>query len=221
MADSQSGGSFTRRSFLRGAGGVAASGIVAGQAAAESEAAEAPGAEQDGVRRLTGQTKLPLRVNGGLVEVETEPRTTLLSALRHRANPPLTGTKSVCEHGSCGACTVIIDGRAACACLVLAADCVGRDIRTVEGLADGETLSPVQEAFWECDAQMCGFCTPGFVMATTALLEKKPAASLDEIKAGLQGNICRCGTYPHIFEAADKAGSRMRRAQRPDSGGGR
>ena len=139
-----------------------------------------------------------------------EPRTTLLSALRHHCDPPLTGTKLVCDRGNCGACTVLLDGEPVVSCLVLAADAAGREIRTVEGLAAGDELTPLQEAFCEEDALMCGFCTPGFVMAITACLERNPAAGLEEVKAACAGNVCRCGTYPHIFNAAHAAVRKQR-----------
>ena len=132
---------------------------------------------------------------------------TLLSLLRYRLET--TSIKQGCKQGTCGSCTVIVDGRPAYSCLLLAADCVGRSIRTVEGLGEPEALSPVQDAFCEHDALMCGFCTPGFVVATTACLERNPGADLEEIKEKLSGNLCRCGTYPHIFDAARTAGRQM------------
>jgi len=199
-----SGDGVTRRSFLKGASGVAAGGLVTAGAGAE------PAPAQADPRRIRGPARIELRVNGATLAVEVEPRTTLLGALRHRCDPPLTGTKLVCDHGSCGACTVLVDGEPACACMLLAHDAVGREIRTVEGLAPEGELSPVQEAFCEHDALMCGFCTPGFVMSVTGCLERDPDADLDAIKAACSGNLCRCGTYPHVFEAALAAGRAMR-----------
>jgi len=117
----------------------------------------------------------------------------------------LTGTKLVCDRGQCGACTVILDGRPAYACLLLAVDCRGHKVRTVEGLGEPGALSPLQDAFWKHDASMCGFCTPGFVMAIQACLERNPKATLDDIKAGCAGNTCRCGTQPQVFAAALEA----------------
>jgi aerobic-type carbon monoxide dehydrogenase small subunit (CoxS/CutS family) len=193
-----------RRTFLKGAGGVAAGGVLAqglAEAAKEPQGAAVP------VRR--GEFEVALEINGAERKLTVEPRTTLLSALRHRVDPPLTGTKLVCDRGNCGACTVIVDGRPAYACLLLAADLEGRSIRTVEGLGSPEALSPVQAAFCEKDALMCGFCTPGFVVAVTAALEMNPGASLDEVKAGCAGNFCRCGTYPHVFDAIDVARAGM------------
>jgi xanthine dehydrogenase YagT iron-sulfur-binding subunit len=128
---------------------------------------------------------------------------TLLAALRNHLD--LTGAKQVCDRGGCGACTVMLDGEPVVSCLMLAADAVGHDITTVEGLGTPEKMSPVQAAFVECDALQCGFCTPGFVVASTALLKKKPMPTLEEIKDGLAGNLCRCGTYGRVFEAVQKA----------------
>jgi xanthine dehydrogenase YagT iron-sulfur-binding subunit len=138
--------------------------------------------------------------------VTVEPRVTLLRALRNHLE--LTGAKEVCDRGACGACTVLVDGDPVCSCLMLAADAVGREITTVEGLGSPEKMSPVQQAFVECDALQCGFCTPGFVVASTALLRKNPAPTLDQIQQGLSGNLCRCGTYGRVFEAVQKAAGR-------------
>jgi len=189
--------SFTvsRRTFLKTVGvGAAAAGLVT--PTREAEAA------------ILGPDAVPLTltVNGATHTLSLEPRVTLLRALRNHLG--LTGAKEVCERGACGACTVLFDGEPICACLMLAVDAVGHDITTVEGLGTPEKMSPVQAAFAECDAFQCGFCTPGFVVASTALLRKAPHPSLVEIKAGLSGNLCRCGTYPRIFEAVQKAAGR-------------
>ncbi len=198
--------SISRRSFLKGASGVAAGGAIAASAKPTSAKAESSRA----VEKLAGTIELELSINGAKQRVKVEPRTTLLNALRVHCEPPLTGTKLVCDEGACGACTVLIDGEPRYACLTLAADAVGREVRTVEGLMRGDELSPVQEAFWEHDAQMCGFCTPGFVMSVTGCIERNPAATHDEVRAACAGNVCRCGTYPHVFEAALAAGRRIR-----------
>ena len=185
--------SVSRRTFLKTVGvGAAATGLVA----PEPRAAEAA---------VLGPEAVPIRlsVNGVHHTVTIEPRVTLLRALRNHLG--LTGAKEICERGACGGCTVLFDGEPICACLMLAVDAVGHEITTVEGLGTPEKLSPVQAAFAECDAFQCGFCTPGFVVASTALLKKHPKPSLEEIKAGLAGNLCRCGTYSRIFEAVDKA----------------
>ncbi len=202
------GARLSRRSFLRGAGGVAAGGLIV-------ESAERAAEQTAGPERLSGRVELELRVNGSLQKVEVEPRTTLLSALRHACDPPLTGTKPGCGEGACGACTVLLDGRPAYSCLTLAVDAAGREIRTVEGLVEGGELSAVQEAMCEHDALMCGFCTPGFAVSLTACLGENPKAGEEEVREACSGNFCRCGSYPQIFEAAAAAGRRLQ------SGGGR
>jgi len=135
--------------------------------------------------------------------VTVEPRVTLLRALRNHLD--LTGAKEICDRGSCGGCTVLLDGKPIASCLMLAADAVGHDITTVEGIGTPEKMSPVQAAFVEADALQCGFCTPGFVVASTALLRQNPSPTLEQVKDGLAGNICRCGTYSRVFEAVLKA----------------
>lgn len=194
-SDDPKGPRFSRRSFLKTAGaGAAASTIAAG--IAESAPPQVLGPDA---------VPLTLKVNGAAKTVTVEPRVTLLRALRNHLD--LTGAKEVCDRGGCGACTVLLDGEPVCSCLMLAADAVGREITTVEGIGTPEKMSPVQAAFVECDGYQCGFCTPGFVVASTAFLNKnkKPDPSIDEIKAGLAGNLCRCGTYGRIFEAVQKA----------------
>ena len=143
---------------------------------------------------------LTLTINGQKRTVTVEPRTTLLDAMRQQLD--LTGAKRVCDRGSCGACTVMLDKRTAYACSVLAVDAEGADIRTIEGLTQGTVLHPVQQAIFEKDGTMCGFCTPGFVMSTVALLEKTPNPTAAQARKALDGNICRCGTYVRLLEAA-------------------
>jgi aerobic-type carbon monoxide dehydrogenase small subunit (CoxS/CutS family) len=148
-------------------------------------------------------------VNGQQVQVLIEPRRTLLSVLREELG--LTGAKRGCGRGQCGACTVIIDGQTAYACMTLAIDCEGRNIRTVEGLSSGASLHPVQEAFIEHDGYQCGFCTPGQVMSAVALLEHEPHPTEQHIRHEMAGNLCRCGAYPNIIRAvlaaAEKGGT--------------
>ena len=183
----------TRRDFLKTAGvGAAATGLVGGATAAAGPEVLGPDA-----------VALSLKVNGAVRSVSVEPRVTLLRALRNHLD--LSGAKEVCERGACGACTVLLDDDPVCSCLMLATDAVGHEITTVEGLGSPEKMSPLQAAFVECDALQCGFCTPGFVVAGTALLRRSPNPDLDQIKAGLSGNVCRCGTYGRIFEAVQKA----------------
>jgi xanthine dehydrogenase YagT iron-sulfur-binding subunit len=185
----------TRRDFLKtaGAGAVATSvvGLVVG-APESGSAVSGPGA-----------VALSLDVNGAVRKLRVEPRVTLLEALRDDLG--LTGAKPACERGACGACTVLVDGEPIVSCMMLAADAEGRKVTTVEGLGTPEAMSPLQAAFVECDALQCGFCTPGFVVAGTALLKRSPDPSLAEIKEGLAGNLCRCGTYGRIFEAVSRA----------------
>jgi len=142
---------------------------------------------------------ITLNVNGRRVEVHVEPRRTLLSVLREELG--LTGAKEGCGEGNCGACTVLLDGRSIYACLTLAVDCEGREIRTIEGLSRGGELHPVQEAFVEKDGYQCGFCTSGQIMSAVALLEEKPSPTEEEVRRGMVGNLCRCGAYPNIVEA--------------------
>lgn len=201
----------SRRELLRGAGGVAAGGLLA---RAPLETAPVGEPASDGPPVLEGEVEIVLRVNGDERRVRVEPRTTLLSALRDRLEPALTGAKEVCGRGNCGACTVLLDGDPIYSCLTLAVRAVGHEITTVEGLARDGRPTPVQEAMVDHDGMMCGFCTSGFVMSLTACLEKNPAASLDEIRAACAGNLCRCGTYSQVFQAALDAGRRMRREAR-------
>lgn len=146
---------------------------------------------------------ITVTVNGKSYERSVEARMTLADFLRGELD--LTGTHLGCEHGVCGACTVVLDGEAVRSCLLLAVQADGAEITTVEGLARGTELHPLQQAFQDQHALQCGFCTPGFVVAGTALLRRNPNPDLDQIKAGLSGNVCRCGTYGRIFEAVQKA----------------
>jgi len=155
-----------------------------------------------------GPVDVTLTVNGRSVDVHVEPRRTLLSVLREELG--LTGAKEGCGEGNCGACTVLLDGQAVYACMTLAVECDGGEIRTVEGLADGEELHPVQGAFLEHDGYQCGFCTPGQIMAAVALLERCPSPTEDEVRQGMAGNLCRCGAYPNITASVRAAADRMR-----------
>ena len=187
---------FSRRSFIKTAGAGAA---VAG---ASAEA-------QEKKPEILGPDPAPitLKVNGVARTVTVEPRVTLLRALRHDLE--ITGAKEVCDRGGCGACTVLMDGRIVNACMIMAWDAVGHEITTVESFGTPEKLSPIQAAFVECDGLQCGFCTPGMIVSCTALLKENPAPTRDEMKAGLAGNLCRCGTYSRIFDAVDKAAKDM------------
>jgi xanthine dehydrogenase YagT iron-sulfur-binding subunit len=146
---------------------------------------------------------LSLRVNGEDHHLMVEPRRTLLDLLRH--DLALTGAKKVCDMGNCGACTVMLDGRTVYACLTLALDCEGKEVRTIEGLADGMELDPVQQAFIEEDAFQCGYCTPGQIISLRSLLDETPDPSDTEIMRAVSGNLCRCGAYAHIAGAGRRA----------------
>ena len=189
---------------------------VTSLATAVTTVAAADAVAQTGPRVVgPGDVPVTLMVNGKRVELKIEPRVTLLDAVRNRAD--LTGNKRVCDRGSCGACTMIVDGRTVYACSTLAIEVQGKQIRTVDGLSTGDTLHPVQQAFCDVDALMCGFCTPGFVVATVAVLEKYPNATREQISRGLDGNICRCGTFVRIMEAALKARSPQSAIRNPQS----
>jgi len=188
---------FSRRDFLKGASVAVSSGLLVSEAQA---APKSPGEAVAG----PGRVAFALKVNGRSHKVNLEPRVTLLDALRDYLD--ITGAKKVCDRGVCGACTVIMDGKPVYACNLLAIQAEGHDIVTVEGLSHGDQLHPVMTAFIEHDAQQCGFCTPGFVVACKAFLDKHPNPTMDEIEEGLGGNLCRCGTYagmrPAVLEAA-------------------
>jgi len=187
---------FSRRAFLRGAGfSVAGTALLNTGLVGSAYAAGAAGADVHG----PGRVPVGLKVNGREHRLALEPRITLAAALRDELG--LTGTKVVCDRGACSACTVFIDGTPACSCMTLAIEVGKREITTIEGLAKDGKLHPVQEAFVECDASMCGFCTPGMVMSCAALLKRTPQPTEEQIHTAVSGNLCRCGTYPKVFEA--------------------
>ena len=188
----------SRRKFLKGVGIAGAGAALADHLLVETQANDSEATPQT----ISGATKITLDVNGQARNVEVEPRTTLLNALRNHLEPAVTGPKLVCDVGTCGACTVLLDGKPAYSCLVLAVDATNKKITTVEGLGSSEKPNAVQAAFVEHDALMCGFCTPGFVTTISAYLKKNPNPSLDEVREACKGNFCRCGTYPRVFEAA-------------------
>ncbi len=188
-----------RRQFLKATGVAPIAASVASAAVVEAQSGPAVVGP--------GQVPIELMVNGKRIALRVEPRVTLLNAIRNHAD--ITGNKRGCDRGVCGACTMIVDGRTAYSCSTLAIEVVGKQIRTVDGLADGAKLHPVQQAFCDRDALMCGFCTPGFVMATVALLEKTSKPTVEQIRRGLDGNICRCGTFVRIQEAALAASGQL------------
>ena len=187
----------SRRGFLKGAGITAAGSLILDSAQAISEQAR----QSAHSARTMGPGSVPvtLHVNGKDHALAIEPRTTLADALRTQLS--MTGTKVVCDRGSCSACTVWLDKTPTLACMTLAIDVGDRKITTIEGMATGDTLHPVQAAFVKHDALQCGFCTPGMVMSCAALLERKANPNLDDVKQAVSGNLCRCGTYPKIFAA--------------------
>ncbi len=185
----------SRRDFFKTMGvGAVASASASLTVPEEASATQAP----QGVG--PGEVPITLTINGRRLQLQVEPRVTLLDAMRTRLE--ITGQKRVCDRGACGACTVIIDTRTYYSCSMLAIEAQGKNIRTVEGLASGDALHPVQQAFCDNDGLMCGFCTPGFVMATVALLEKNPNPTPDQAKRALDGNLCRCGTNIGVLKAA-------------------
>ena len=192
---------FTRRGFLKGAGVAVSVPVLIGEGFLEAAAVDAKVAGP-------GPVPITLKINGEIRKLEVEPRVTLLDALRNRLD--LTGAKKVCDRATCGACTVLLDGKAVYSCTVLAIEAEGRDIQTIEGLAQGGALHPVSAAFVAHDAQQCGFCTPGFVMAAKAFLDRYPAPTYEQVTDGLGGNLCRCGTYMGVREAVLDAAGRMR-----------
>jgi len=186
----------TRRGFLTTVGTGAVTLVVADRLHA-SPAAEAEMTERGEMAKVT------LQINGRTYRLLVEPRWSLLYVLREGLG--LTGTKVGCERGECGACNVLIDDVPRYACMTLAVEAEGRKITTLEGLMQGEELGPVQQAFREHDAFQCGYCTPGQIMSVEGLLRKNPKPSLEEVRQGVSGNLCRCGAYKHIFSAAQKA----------------
>jgi xanthine dehydrogenase YagT iron-sulfur-binding subunit len=194
----------TRRQFITSMGTAAAVAAVSGRvtAAAEKEQAVLP------AEKLS---KITLLINGRRYKLAVEPRWSLLYVLRERIG--LTGTKVGCERGECGACTVLIDGLPRYACMALAVEAEGSEITTVEGLLNGDELGPVQQAFVDEDAFQCGYCTPGQIMAAEGFLRVNPNPSLDEIRRAMSGNMCRCGSYAHIFKAVRRA-AELKRGRR-------
>jgi xanthine dehydrogenase YagT iron-sulfur-binding subunit len=179
----------SRREFLKIGGITVAVPLVAGPRVVEAAGEPV---------KVYGPGKVPieLTVNGKKHAVLLEPRVTLLDALRDSLD--ITGAKRVCDRAECGACTVLMDNKPVYACSILAIDARGKDITTVESFMQGDKLHPIQQAFVENDASQCGFCTPGFVVATKAFLDKHPNPSPEDIRRGLSGNVCRCGTYHGI-----------------------
>jgi xanthine dehydrogenase YagT iron-sulfur-binding subunit len=201
----KSGSGLSRRGFLKGTGLALSVPLVGGINVVNVEGADV---------KVYGPGKIPitLDINGKKRTANVEPRVTLLDTLRNELD--LTGAKRVCDRGTCGACTVIIDGKPVYSCSVLAIEAQGRKIATVESLEQNGKLHPVQQAFVDNDAQQCGFCTPGFVMACKAFLDRNPNPTAAQIEKGLGGNLCRCGTYVGIKGAVAQAAQATQRGGR-------
>ena len=192
---------FSRRGFISGVGlgGALGTGLLEREAAAAPVPASVAG---------PGPVAITLTINGKPVNVTVEPRVTLLDAMRNYLD--LTGAKRVCDRGTCGACTVILAGKTVYSCSVLAIDAQGKSIETIEGLAAGNNLHPVSAAFVNHDAQQCGYCTAGFVMAAKGFIDRHPNPTVEDVKHGLGGNLCRCGTYMGIRQAVVEAAKEMK-----------
>lgn len=196
----------SRRGFIKGVGG-AVSVVAIGSAIARGQEADdkpATAVKRNGLTTYpAGGVNITLNVNGEDKTFHVLPSATLLEVMREQAD--LTGCKEVCSRGACGACTMLLDGRSVNSCLTLAVDAVGKKVTTVEGLSKGDQLDPVQRAFVEHDACQCGYCIPGFVVRSRALLDEFPNADAQQVREGLCGNICRCAAYVRIFEAVEAA----------------
>jgi xanthine dehydrogenase YagT iron-sulfur-binding subunit len=201
QAESQERG-VSRRSFLK-TSGLGAAGVTVLSTGVPAFA--------DGMPQVMGPGAVPitLKINGKALQTEVTPNATLAEALRGPLNH--TGTKVVCDRGSCSACTVWLDGTPVNSCMTLAIDVGSREVRTIEGLANGDVLHPVQAAFIEHDAMQCGYCTPGMVMSCAALLERNPHPTVADVQQATSGNLCRCGTYPKVFDATLAAAGRKGR----------
>lgn len=198
--------SVSRREFISTVGVGVASAAVLEVGVAEAE----PPVTHEPTEGSAFRVPISLRVNGTIYELTVEPRWTLATVLRRELG--LTGTKIVCDRGECGACTVVRNGQLIYSCMTLALESDRSEIGTIEGLASGEKLHPVQQAFIDNDALQCGYCTPGMEMAVKHLLDHQPSPTLDEVKEACAGNLCRCGTYPNVFKAALDAAQKMKRA---------
>jgi len=204
MGEKKKGARFSRRSFLKSIGGGALGTAVVSTGLIKTDDAAAYVSETVGVGR--GKTAVALKVNGKTYRVQVEHRQTLAEVLRDELG--LTGTKIGCDRGECGACTVIIDGRNMYSCSQLAVWMQGKDILTIEGLAKGDKLDPLQEAFIEHDGPQCGFCTSGQIMSGKAVLMKNPKPTEAQVRRGLSGNLCRCGNYNREVAAVLAAASK-------------
>jgi len=213
VSQAHDGSGLSRRRFLQAVGlGATAASIPEEGLLGKTVAPVRTGEDSWGPNAVP----VTLNVNGESLSLKVEPRVTLLDALRNHMQldtqeaVDLTGPKRVCDRSSCGACTVMIDGKTVYACSVLAVEAQGSEITTIEGFGDVSSLHPVQDEFVQCDGSQCGFCTPGFVVSSIALLRDNPSPSGEEIDHALAGNICRCGTQVRVKEAVQKAAHRLR-----------
>jgi len=206
MCNDEKGNNISRRKFIQGVG----TGIAGSYVLTSLEHGGLAQAKEGDEAVHGGKELLSLTVNGTPVRVLVEPRTTLAELLREQLH--LAGTKVVCNKGTCGGCTVLLDGQAVYSCHMLALDAAGCEVITIEGLLDGEELHPVQQAFVDKDGYQCGFCTPGQVMAAQALLLRHPRPTREQVLEGMSGNICRCAAYPKILESALAAAEKMRQS---------
>jgi xanthine dehydrogenase YagT iron-sulfur-binding subunit len=188
------GHGISRRGFLSSVGVGAVAAVSIG---------DAPALPAQEIEAAANAATITLKINGASKKILVEPRWSLLYVVRDVLG--LTGTKLGCDRGECGACTVLIDGKPRYACMTLAVEAEGHEVTTLEGLMDGEKLGPVQQAFAEEDAFQCGFCTPGQIMAVEGLLRQTPNPTIDQIRKGVSGNLCRCAAYQHIFRAGARA----------------
>ena len=185
----------SRRNFLKGFG----TGVVGGAMLPAAISADSLRKKREQQAAHAGKELLKVKVNGKWELALVEPRTTLAEFLRDQLN--LTGTKIVCNQGACGGCTVLLDGKAIYSCHIFALDADGQEVQTIEGLLTGEKLHPVQEAFIKHDGYQCGFCTPGQIMAAKGLLTNHPKSTVEQVKVGMSGNLCRCAAYPKIVDS--------------------
>ncbi len=197
---------YSRRAFLKGMGGGAL-GVTVASRLLGKDSAQAK--SEEGVLTTLTKKKITFTVNGKNVSLDVEPRETLLDVLRNKLN--LTGAKRICDRAECGGCTVLLEDKPIYSCHYLAIRANGKRIATVEGLAEGKSLHPVQQAFVDKDGYQCGFCTPGFIMASVALLNHNKTPSQEDIKSALSGNLCRCGNYAKITQAVQDAAVTMRK----------
>jgi len=188
----------SRRSFLRGSAVTTAGATMVNATTALLAQAE-PAGSDNAAAVGPDPAGVTLQVNGAARSIYVEPRATLAEALRGPLG--LTGTKIACNRGACSACTVLLDGLPVCSCMMLAVDVGARHVTTIEGLAKGDTLHPLQQAFIDHDALQCGYCTPGILLSCAALLERNPQPNADDVRAAISGHYCRCGTYPHVVAA--------------------